>query len=55
MTRGRSGLDTAREIRKKDENVVILFVTNMAQYAINGYEVEAVDISSSLWATMIFP
>ncbi len=40
---GTSGLDTAREIRKKDENVVILFVTNMAQYAINGYEVEAVD------------
>lgn len=40
---GRSGLETAREIRARDERVTILFVTNMAQYAINGYEVEAVD------------
>ncbi len=40
---GTSGLDTARKIRDTDENVVILFVTNIAQYAINGYEVDAVD------------
>ena len=40
---GTSGLDTARKIRETDENVVILFVTNIAQYAINGYEVDAVD------------
>jgi len=40
---GTSGLDTARRIRETDENVVILFVTNIAQYAINGYEVDAVD------------
>lgn len=40
---GRSGIDTARLIREKDEDVTILFVTNMAQYAINGYEVQAVD------------
>ena len=33
---GRSGLETAREIRARDERVTILFVTNMAQYAING-------------------
>ena len=26
-----------------DGNVVIMFITNMAQYAIHGYEVEAVD------------
>lgn len=33
----------AREIRSRDEAVMILFVTNMAQYAICGYEVDAVD------------
>lgn len=40
---GTNGIDTARKIREMDQNVVILFVTNIAQYAINGYEVEAVD------------
>lgn len=40
---GISGLDAAKKIREKDDRVVILFVTNMAQYAINGYEVDAVD------------
>ncbi len=40
---GINGLDCARRVRQMDENVVILFVTNIAQYAINGYEVEAVD------------
>lgn len=40
---GTSGLDSARRIRETDEKVVILFVTNIAQYAINGYEVDAVD------------
>lgn len=40
---GINGMDAAREIRKRDNNVVIMFVTNVAQYAINGYEVGAVD------------
>ena len=40
---GTNGMDAARKIREKDSRVTILFVTNMAQYAINGYEVEAVD------------
>jgi DNA-binding LytR/AlgR family response regulator len=40
---GTNGLDTARQVRAMDADVVILFVTNIAQYAINGYEVEAVD------------
>lgn len=40
---GTNGLDTARKIRELDGEVVIMFVTNIAQYAINGYEVEAVD------------
>ena len=38
-----SGMDTAREIRKTNQDVVLVFITNMAQYAINGYEVGALD------------
>ena len=37
------GLSTARRIRACDQDVIIIFVTTMAQYAINGYEVDAVD------------
>ena len=40
---GMNGMDTARALRKIDTNVVLIFVTNMAQYAISGYEVEALD------------
>ncbi len=40
---GTNGMDTARKVHAQDPQVVILFVTNIAQYAINGYEVEAVD------------
>lgn len=40
---GTNGMETAKQIRKKDSNVVILFVTNVAQYAIEGYGVDAVD------------
>ena len=35
------GLKTARYIRKKDKNVIIVFVTAAAQHAIDGYAVEA--------------
>lgn len=38
-----NGMEVARKIRKMDENVVLVFITNMPQYAINGYEVEALD------------
>ena len=37
------GMEAAEEIRKIDEHVVIIFVTNMAQYAIRGYRVNALD------------
>ena len=37
------GIETARRIRKMDAEVVILFVTNQAQHAIRGYEVDALD------------
>lgn len=40
---GTNGLDTARRLRRTDDAAALLFVTNMAQYAINGYEVDAVD------------
>lgn len=35
------GMATAERIRKLDEDVCIIFVTNYAQYAIHGYEVQA--------------
>ena len=35
------GMSAAREIRAKDAAVVLIFITNMSHYAINGYEVEA--------------
>ncbi len=37
------GLETARRIRKVDQKVCIIFMTNMARYALQGYEVDAVD------------
>lgn len=37
------GMSAAEEIRKLDKEVVIIFITNMAQYAIKGYEVDAFD------------
>lgn len=40
---GTNGIDTARQVRLRDENVTILFITNIAQYAINAFEVEAAD------------
>lgn len=37
------GMETARRIRQTDSDVLLLFITNMAQYAIRGYEVDAID------------
>ena len=39
----RTKLISAAEIRKLDTEVVIIFITNMAQYAIRGYAVDAMD------------
>ena len=38
---GMDGLEAARRIRDVDTDVVLIFVTNMGQYAIKGYEVDA--------------
>lgn len=43
MLPDKNGVDTAKCIRKVDESVIIVFTTNMKQYAINGYEVNALD------------
>ncbi|MCM1233913.1 MAG: LytTR family DNA-binding domain-containing protein [Ruminococcus flavefaciens] len=40
---GMDGMETARELRKMDEDVCIIFVTNLARYALHGYEVNAFD------------
>lgn len=37
------GMTAALEIRKVDTDVVIIFITNMPQYAIRGYTVDALD------------
>lgn len=37
------GMSAAREIRRQDPYVAIIFITNMPQYAMKGYEVEALD------------
>jgi DNA-binding LytR/AlgR family response regulator len=38
-----NGMEAARRVRKIDDNVLIVFVTNIAQYAVDGYEVHAYD------------
>ena len=38
-----NGMETARRIRAVDPGVVLVFITNMASYAIHGYEVGALD------------
>lgn len=38
-----NGMDVAKKIRAMDAEVVIVFITNMAQYAIHGYAVGALD------------
>ena len=40
---GMDGMEAARHIRARDSNVVLVFITNIAHYAIDGYSVEALD------------
>lgn len=40
---GMNGLETARALRQMDMSVILVFVTNMAQFAVNGYEVDAMN------------
>ncbi len=38
-----NGLELAKQIREIDRSVIIIFVTNMAQFAVDGYKVDAMD------------
>ena len=38
-----NGMKAAEQIRAQDANVTLMFITNMANYAIRGYEVGALD------------
>ncbi|MFA9378210.1 MAG: LytR/AlgR family response regulator transcription factor [Lachnotalea sp.] len=38
-----NGIDAAKQLRKIDPDIVLMFVTNMPQYALDGYSVDAID------------
>ncbi len=38
-----NGLQTAKKLREMDESAIVIFVTRLAKYAINGYEYNAFD------------
>lgn len=38
-----NGMKAAQKMREKDNSTVLIFVTNMAQFAVKGYEVDALD------------
>lgn len=38
-----NGLEAAKRLRKIDSLVILVFVTNMARFAVKGYEVDALD------------
>lgn len=38
-----NGVEAARQLREIDSVVTLVFITNMEQYAIDGYEVDAID------------
>lgn len=40
---GSNGLDAAIELRQRDHATPLIFVTNLAQYAVRGYQAEALD------------
>lgn len=38
-----NGFDTAIKVREKDENVILIFITNLQSYVYKGYQVGAMD------------
>lgn len=38
-----NGMEVARQLRKYNESVIIIFVTNMTEFAVKSYEVDALD------------
>ena len=43
MMKDLDGIETCQKIRKIDQDVIIIFLTNLVQYALKGYEVNALD------------
>ena len=43
MMDGMDGLTTARKLRRRDDKVLLVFVTSIVQYAVQGYSVDAMD------------
>jgi DNA-binding LytR/AlgR family response regulator len=37
------GMQAAEQIRKRDKDVIIIFITNLSSYAMRGYQVDALD------------
>lgn len=40
---GLNGMETVKKLRELNSDVLVIFITNMAQYAVKGYEVHAFD------------
>ena len=40
---GQNGIEVAKKLRKLDNDVLIVFVTDLSQYALQGYQVSALD------------
>ncbi len=40
---GTDGMTASKLLRERDDNVLLIFVTNLSQYALKGYEVHAFD------------
>ena len=38
---GQNGMETARKLRKKDKNIIIIFVTGMEEYVFQAFDVGA--------------
>lgn len=49
-----NGIEAAKRLRQADPMVVLVFVTNMEQYAICGYEVNAIDYLLKLVSWLTF-
>ena len=50
-----SGMEVAHRIREADQNVMIIFVTNLTQYAIEATQSMRLTISLNRWLTTRFP
>lgn len=48
------GMTTAKKIRQKDKEVLLVFVTNHSQVAIQGYSVEAIDFLLKPLSNFVF-